>query len=149
MYNHILAATDGSELAQRGVQQGLSLAKALGSKLTIITVTEPFPIYGGAIGSGWVASQTDYERYDKGQREFASSVLSAAQKLATEKGVEAETLHIPDAQPATAILEAASSRGCDLIVMASHWRRGVGRLLLGSQTAEVLAHSHTPVLVVR
>jgi nucleotide-binding universal stress UspA family protein len=149
MYNHILIATDGSDLAQRGVDHGLSLAKALGSKVTILTATEPFPIQGGAIGSGWIASPTDYERYDQGQKEFAASVLSAARNIAGKQGVKVETLHVADVHPATAILEAVASRDCDLIVMASHGRRGIGRLLLGSQTSEVLAHSHTPVLVVR
>lgn len=149
VYNHILIATDGSELAQRGVDQGLSLAKALGSKVTILTATEPFPIQGRAIGSGWIASPTDYERYDKGQKEFADSVLSSASDVAGKAGVKAETLHVADVHPATAILETSANRNCDLIVMASHGRRGIGRLLLGSQTSEVLANSRTPVLVVR
>ncbi len=149
MYRHILITTDGSELAQKGVDHGIALAKAIGAKVTLVTVTEPFPIQATALGSGWVASGADFERYDQGQKEFAQSALSAAKESAARQGVEADTLHIADAQPAPAILETAAGRNCDLIVMASHGRRGVGRLLLGSQTAEVLAHSRTPVLVVR
>ncbi len=148
MYSHILVTTDGSKLAQKGVEHGLSLAKALNSKVTIITVTEPFPIQATALGSGWVASSADFQHYDRGQKEFAASVLSAAQVGAASAGVDAETLHIADSLPAEAIMETAAGRGCDLIVMASHGRRGVSRLLLGSQTAEVLAHSKVPVLVV-
>jgi nucleotide-binding universal stress UspA family protein len=76
-------------------------------------------------------------------------VLNAAKSAADRVGVTAETLHIPNAQPAEAIIEAAKSRNCSLIAMASHGRRGLGRLVLGSVTAEVLAHSPVPVLVVR
>lgn len=149
MYKHILVSTDGSDVARRGVDHGLALAKVLGSKVTIVTVTEPFPIQATAIGSGWVSTPMDYERYDQGQREFASSVLSAAKAEAESAGVAVETVHAADAHPAAAILETATGKGCDLIVMASHGRRGVSRLLLGSQTTEVLANSKVPVLVVR
>lgn len=149
MYKHILVSTDGSEVARRGVDHGLALAKALGGKVTILTATEPFPIQATAIGSGWVATPVDYERYEQGQKEFAGSVLSTAKAAAEAAGVSAEIVHATDKLPAAAILEAASSRGCDLIVMASHGRRGVSRLLLGSQTTEVLANSKVPVLVVR
>ena len=149
MYNHILITTDGSELAQRGVDQGLSLAKALKSKVTVVTATERFPIQGTAIGSGWVGSPADIQRYDEGQKQFANAILSAVKAEAGKLGIDANTIHIPNEQPATAILEAAANFDCDLIVMASHGRRGISRLLLGSQTTEVLAHSHTPVLVVR
>ncbi|MGB3642966.1 MAG: universal stress protein [Mesorhizobium sp.] len=149
MYNHILITTDGSDLAQRGVDQGLSLAKALGSKVTVVVATERFPIQGATTSSGWVGSPVDYERYDEGQKRFAGEILSAVKAEAGKLGVDANTVHVANAHPATAILEAAASYDCDLIVMASHGRRGISRMLMGSQTAEVLAHSHTPVLVVR
>ncbi len=149
MYNHILITTDGSDLAQRGVDQGLSLAKALGSKVTVVVATERFPIQGVTTSSGWVGSPVDYERYDEGQKRFAGEILSAVKAEAGKLGVDANTVHVANAHPATAILEAAASYDCDLIVMASHGRRGISRMLMGSQTAEVLAHSHTPVLVVR
>ncbi|MGB3418242.1 MAG: universal stress protein [Mesorhizobium sp.] len=149
MYNHILITTDGSDLAQRGVDQGLSLAKALGSKVTVVVATERFPIQGATTSSGWVGSPVDYERYDEGQKRFAGEILSAIKAEAGKLGVDANTVHVANAHPATAILEAAASYDCDLIVMASHGRRGISRMLMGSQTAEVLAHSHTPVLVVR
>jgi len=149
LYNHILITTDGSDLAQRGVDQGLSLAKALGSKVTVVVATERFPIQGATTSSGWVGSPVDYERYDEGQKRFAGEILSAVKAEAGKLGVDANTVHVANAHPATAILEAAASYDCDLIVMASHGRRGISRMLMGSQTAEVLAHSHTPVLVVR
>ncbi len=149
MYNHILISTDGSDVAQKGVDHGLSLAKMLGSKVTIITVTEPFPYNMSAAGVGWIPGANEIALYQEGQAEFAGKILARVKEAATKLGVDAETLHVPDARPAEAILDAAASAGCSLIVMASHGRRGLGRLLLGSQTSEVLAHSPIPVLVVR
>lgn len=149
MYNHILIPTDGSEVAQKGVDHGLSLAKALGAKVTVITVTERFPVYPGGIGFDHGLSDTLTADYVAAQKEAATSVLAAAKKAAERLGVAAETVHISNAQPAEAIIEAAKVRQCSLIAMASHGRRGFGRLVLGSETAEVLANSPVPVLVVR
>ena len=87
--------------------------------------------------------------YDAGQKKWADGVLARAKAAADKLGVVAETVHVSDALPAEAIMETAKSRGCSLIAMSSHGRRGLGRLLLGSQTSEVLAHSPVPVLVVR
>ncbi len=149
MYQHILLSTDGSELAQHGLDHGLSLAKALGAKVTILTATEPFPFSSRAVGAGWVVTDGDLATYEKGQKDYALGILKDAAEAAKKIGVAAETVHVADAHPATAIMEAAKAKGASLIVMASHGRRGLGRLLLGSQTAEVLAHSPVPVLVVR
>ena len=149
MYQHILLSTDGSEVAQRGIDHGLALAKALGARVTIVTATEPFAFPSRAVAAGWAPSAEDRSNYEKGQKEFADGVLKAAREAADKMGVPVKTIHAPDAHPATAILDAAKSEGCSLIVMASHGRRGLGRLLLGSQTSEVLAHSPVPVLVVR
>lgn len=149
MYNHILIPTDGSDLAHRGVEQGLSLARQLGSKVTIVTVTESFPLEGASMAGGWVAAPPDYADYDEAQKQFAEGILSAARNEAGKLGVDAKTLHIANQHPATGILEAAAAHDCDLIVMASHGHRGIQRLLLGSQTAEVLANSHAAVLVVK
>lgn len=150
MYKHILISTDGSEVAQKGVDHGLALAKDLGARVTVITVTESFPVYasaGAGVGAGWVP--LEMADYDKVQQEFADRVLGGASQTAGQLGVTIEPLHISNAQPAEAIIEAATSRGCDLITMASHGRRGLGRLLLGSQTSEVVTRSPIPVLVVR
>jgi len=147
MYKHILIATDGSDVAQKGVDHGLSLAKALGGRVTVVTVTERFPAYVG--GAGWIPSATEMEAYDTGQTEAAGVVLAAVKAAADKMGVEAETLHVPNALPADAIIEVARARHCSLIVMSSHGRRGLERALLGSQTSEVLTRSPVPVLVVR
>lgn len=149
MYERILITADGSELAQKGVEHGLSLAKSLGAKVTIVTVTEPVPMAGTATLAGYIPVPVDIDEYDAGQKEFADRVLSAAKAVAEKAGVDAATLHIPNRFAADAIVEAAPKIGAGLIVMASHGRRGIGRLLLGSQTLEVLTHSSIPVLVVR
>ena len=150
MYKHILISTDGSEVAQKGLDHGLSLAKEIGAKVSVITVTESFPVYasaGAGVGAGWVP--IEMADYDKVQDEFANRVFAGAKQAAEQHGVAVETIHVRNAQPAEAILETAKAQGCDLIVMASHGRRGLGRLLLGSQTSEVLTYSSVPVLVVR
>lgn len=149
MYNHILISTDGSEVAKKGVDHGLTLAKALGARVTIVTVTERFPVYPGAAGFDYTFSDSLMADYETGQTEAANAVLSAAKQSAERLGVSAETLHVPNAQPAEAIVGTAKARNCSLIAMASHGRRGLGRLVLGSQAAEVLANSPVPVLVVR
>ncbi|MGC4024607.1 MAG: universal stress protein [Mesorhizobium sp.] len=149
MYSHILISTDGSELAQRGIDHGLSLAKALGAKVTIITVTEPIPFPAGAAGAGWVPTATDIAGYEKAQKEQAEQLLGTVRQQAEKLDLKGKYIHAPDSWPAEAILQAAKAEGCNLIVMASHGRRGLGRLILGSQTSEVLAGSPVPVLVVK
>lgn len=146
MFTHMLLPTDGSEIAAKGVEKRIDLATRLGAKITIITVSEPLILYVGAEG-GWNAASAmaDYDEY---QAKTAAALLLALRKQAEAAALNVETLHVPKAQPADAIVETAKSRGCDLIVMASHGRRGFRRLILGSQTAEVVARSSAPVLVV-
>lgn len=149
MYTNILISTDGSELAQNGVDHGLSLAKALGSKVTVITVTESFPTAAMGGYDGWVATETDLKRFEEGNRQRAETILAATKAAADKIGLSITTLHVASARPAPAIVDTAETTGCNLIVMASHGHRGLKRMLLGSQTSEVLAHSTIPVLVVR
>jgi nucleotide-binding universal stress UspA family protein len=150
MYANILLSTDGSEVARNGVQHGMALAKALNAKVTVITVTEPLPIdYGSGHAAGWIPSQQEIDRYDDACKERAAKVLDDARAMAEQLGVSADLMHVSDAHPASAIIETAKSRGCDLIVMASHGRRGLKKLFLGSQASEVLADGSVPVLVVR
>jgi nucleotide-binding universal stress UspA family protein len=146
MYKHILISTDGSEVAQKGVDHGLALAKSLGARVTIVTVTERFPVYAGP---DWIPGPAEMEAWDGRQKEWATKVLADVKAAADRLGVVAETVHVADAQPADAIIATANKGPCDLIVMASHGRRGLRRLLLGSQTSEVLVSSPVPVLVVR
>jgi nucleotide-binding universal stress UspA family protein len=125
------------------------LAKSLKAKATVITVTEPLPVdYGSGHAAGWIPSQEEFDRYDAACRERARKVLDEAEVMAQRTGISAELLHVSSAYPASAIIETAKSRGCDLIVMGSHGRRGLRKLWLGSQTSEVLADGSVPVLVV-
>ena len=146
MYTHILISTDGSEVARKGVDHGLSLARSLGAKVTVVMVTERWLVY---TGPDWMPGPTEMAAYEARQKEAATKVLADVKAAADRLGVDAETAHVSEAQPAEAIVATADERGCNLIVMASHGRRGLRRLLLGSQTSEVLVSSPVPVLVVR
>jgi nucleotide-binding universal stress UspA family protein len=149
MYANILLSTDGSDVAREGVRHGIGLAKALHAKVTVITVTEPLPVdYGSGHASGWMPTQKEVDSFNASRKAFASGVLDEARAIAEQIGISAELLHVPDAFPGTTIIETAKSRGCDLIVMGSHGRRGLRKLFLGSQTSEVLADGSVPVLVV-
>jgi nucleotide-binding universal stress UspA family protein len=149
MYANILMSTDGSDVARKGVEQGLALAKALNAKATVITVTEALPVdYGSGHAGGWIPTQEEFDSYDAGCKVRAGKVLDEARAMATQIGISPDLLHVPNAHPASAIIDTAKSRRCDLIVMASHGRRGLRKLFLGSQTSEVLADGGVPVLVV-
>jgi nucleotide-binding universal stress UspA family protein len=148
MYANILMSTDGSAVARKGVKQGLALAKALNAKATVITVTEPLEVTYGVGDSAWIPSKEMFDSYDAACKESAGKALDEARAIAEQIGISAELLHVPNAYPAPTIIETAKSRGCDLIVMASHGRRGLRKLLLGSQTSKVLADGRVPVLVV-
>lgn len=148
MYKHILVATDGSELAGKGLRHGLGLAKTLGAAVTIVTVTDfwsPLAMANEAI-RGKRHPSDDYEAV---MANTAKRILDAAKVKAQVEGVQARTIHIADKHPGEGIVDTALDQGCDLIVMSSHGRRGAKRLMLGSQTAEVVTHTTIPVLVIR
>jgi nucleotide-binding universal stress UspA family protein len=145
MYKHILIASDGSELAGKAVTHGLALAKAVGAKVTAVTVSDPWTAFASADAS----VPFPIEEYERASDEAAQKVLAAIRERAKADGVACDTHHVKDQFPAEGILETAKSRGCDLIVMASHGRRGVSRLLLGSQANRVVTHSEIPVLICR
>lgn len=148
MYKHILIATDGSELATKGVTHGLKLAQKVGAAVTIVTVTEMWSatIMARATTSGVTNA---VELYEQAARDEARAILDTATRLGDGLGLTIDTVHVPDSLPADGIIQVARDKGYDLIVMASHGRRGVERLILGSQTAEVVSHASVPVLVVR
>lgn len=143
MYRNIVIATDGSELAAKAVDQGLSIAKALGAKVTVVTVTEPWTM----VAPGEIGMTIPVDDYEKSAAEHAASILDATKERAKVLGTKCEVLHVKDRYPADGIIEAAKSVGADLIVMASHGRRGVARLLIGSQANRVVVHSTVPVLI--
>jgi nucleotide-binding universal stress UspA family protein len=145
MFKHILIATDGSDLAGKALADGLSLAKALASQVTIATVTEPWATQV----TGEAAIGFPFEEYEKAMAANAAEILSKASEAASKAGVPCSTVHVKERHPADGILETAKARSCDLIVMASHGRRGLTRLLLGSQAHNVVTHSAIPVLICR
>ena len=145
MHNHLLIAIDGSELAFEALKEGVDIAKMFGARVTIVTVTEPWQsVMIGGTGVG--APLDDYEQVNI---EWASKTLSEGKAVAEEVGVKAETVHVKDSYPADGIVATAEQRDCDMIIMASHGRRGFSRLLLGSQANEVVTHSAVPVLIWR
>ena len=145
MYKHILIATDGSELAAKAVPAGLRLAKALGARATSINASEPWTAMVGAEGA---AFNFPIDEYEKAAADSAARIFDEVRKEASSLGVECNTVHVQNF-PAEAIIETAQTQGCDLIVMASHGRRGIARALLGSQAARVVTLSSIPVLICR
>lgn len=148
MYTHILIATDGSELADKGLEQGLALAHAVGARVTVLSVTEPLSERARHAAS--VAGVEDPAgRYDQSIDEDMKKRFAEISRRAAEKGVTVNLTHEIDHHPAEAIIRIADYEKCDLIVMSSHGRRGIRRFVLGSQTAEVVTHTTVPVLVIR
>ncbi|MCW5581690.1 MAG: universal stress protein [Luteimonas sp.] len=150
MYSRILVATDGSELAGKGVAAGLALAKALQAQVVLVTVSEPWQdVYPGD-PNGMALSSELRDGYRKAKRADCKRILDEARTQATAAGVDVvDAVYVADRMPADAILETAEAQGADLVVMASHGRSGLRKLLLGSQTQAVLSHGTLPVLVVR
>ena len=150
MYQHILIPTDGSELAERAVTHGLLLAKFLGAAVTVIIVEEPVPTGWWSVAQNRLADVADITaKYDEEIKKHSATVLDRAANAAKHAGVPCDTIHVQDVQPYEAILAAATERGCDLIVMASHGRGGLSAMVLGSVTNKVLTHTKVPVLVVQ
>ena len=140
MYTHILIPTDGSELAGKGVQHGVALAKLIGAKITILTVLPPDMI---------TADREVDEIRKASKQKHAEEVLGAVATQTQTAGVACETIQVEHEDPYQAIIDTADSKGCDLIVMASHGRRGISAIVLGSETVKVLTHCKIPVLVYR
>lgn len=145
MYKHILIATDGSDLSMRAVKHGVSLAKALGAAVTFVTATEPWT----AVVPAEMAMTFSVEEYDKGAAANAKRILEKASEEASKSAVVFTSLHLPDVDPADAIVSAAGKSDCDLIVMASHGRRGLTKFILGSVATKVVSISSVPVLICR
>ena len=145
MYKHILIATDGSELSERAVREGIDLAKAVGAKVTLLTASLHFHIF--ETNPSAITATRDSYASDCEKR--ARERFSAGEKYAQAAGVKAAPLHVYSDHPFQAIIDEAVKNGCDLVVMASHGRGGVAGVLLGSETMKVLTHSKVPVLVCR
>ena len=145
MFKHILIPTDGSDLSRKAVLYGVQLAKEARAKVTSITVNDPYR----AAAMDTVLIPVDEEEYEEASRRLSERAMEQVKMAAEAAGVPCETIREIHDQPYRAIIDAAHALGCDLIVMASHGRRGISALLLGSETVKVLTHSTIPVLVYR
>jgi nucleotide-binding universal stress UspA family protein len=146
MYRHILIPTDGSELAEHGVTNGLLLAKSVGARITAIIVEEPFDWLSVSETKGQRAFD-ELAKHTEQIKKHAAGVLDRVADAAKQAGVSCDTIQVEDARPYQAIIATAGDKGCDLIVMASHGRGGLSAVVLGSVTNKVLTHTKTPVLV--
>jgi nucleotide-binding universal stress UspA family protein len=150
MYRHILIPTDGSELAEHAVTNGLSLAKSVGAKVTVVIVEDPFDWL--SIPETRASKRQAFDalaKHNEQVKKHAANVLSRAADAAKQAGVLCDTMQVENARPYQAIIAAASERDCDLIAMSSHGRGGLSAVVLGSVTNKVLTHTKTPVLVYR
>ena len=145
MYKCILLPTDGTEFCERAIRHGIDLAKLVQAKVIGVTVTQP--LHSGVPRSlipknlaGIIHSETV---------KLADEKLATIEKLAQAAGVQVENVRKSNDHPWEAIVHTATEKQCDLIVMASHGRRGISGFVLGSETQKVLTHSTIPVLVVR
>ena len=144
MYRNILIPTDGSDITAKAVQTAITLAKTLGARLATISVKEPFP-YSAISEMQPVPPQEFYDA----QERIATGHVNAVLETCGNAGMTAQGFTVEAVHPWEAILDHAKAQSCDIIVMASHGRRGLTSLLLGSETQKVLTHSKLPVLVVR
>ena len=144
MYQRILIPTDGSELTGRAVATGVNLAKTLGAEVHTLCVKEPFPY--GAVAE---MQPTPPQEFFDAQARIATRHVAAVAEACKTAGVPCQALTVEGLHPWESIIEHAKRMDCDLLVMASHGRRGVSALLLGSETQKVLTHTKIPVLVVR
>ena len=145
MYRHILIPTDGSPLSDEAVTQGVALAAETGARVSFLVVTEPFQTF--SFGVDQLEGTPD--TYRRHMKDRATGILIKADKVAEAARVIHDVAHVEDDQPYRAIIHIAEQKGCDLIAMASHSRRGVSAMVLGSETLKVLTHSTLPVLVYR
>jgi len=147
MYKRILIATDGSKLSDKAVQSGLDLAELAGAAVVALKVVPRYP--RSYFEGGMPVDTNDVRRIEKQWSEAAQAMVDAVKKTGEGRGVAVKAVVAKSDLVAEAVIAAAKKHKCDLIVMASHGRKGIKRLLLGSETQHVLTHSHIPVLVLR
>ena len=145
MFKHILLPTDGSELSEAAIQKGIQFAKSINAEVTGFHVILPFHVF---------TIQTEMledtkEQYERASKVQAEQFLGVIKKAAEKAGVSCDTDYVTSNHPYEMIINAAEKKGCDLIMMAAHGRRGVQGLLIGSETQKVLTHTKIPVLVFR
>jgi nucleotide-binding universal stress UspA family protein len=145
MYKSILLPTDGTEFCERAIRHGVALAKLVQAKVVGVTVTQPLH---SAVPRSFIPKNLASIEHTETVK-LAEAKLAVVQRFAQEAGVQVEAVSQSNDHPWEGIVQTAEAKQCDLIVMASHGRRGVSALVLGSETHKVLTHSGIPVLVVR
>ena len=146
MFKHILIATDGSDFAQKAVVQGIELASQLNAEVSVLTVTRP---WWTEVGGFLIPSPSVVNAYEKAAAESVGKIASFVREAAKKREVSCSVVHIKEGHPVDGIIEGARESGCDLIVVASHGRGALERMLLGSVATGVVAQSAMPVLVYR
>lgn len=147
MYQRILIATDGSTLSKKAVASGIRLAALMGAELVALKVVPRYPM--SYFEGSMAMSLQDISRVEKQWAEQGQAIVDAVKEAALAKGVKARAVTVKSDFVAEAIVASTRKYKCDLVVMASHGRKGIKRILLGSETQHVLTHSTVPVLVLR
>ncbi len=147
MFKHILVPSDGSELSRKAISGAIALAKSLNAKIHGFYATETYPliVYGDAVP----VMPLSIQEFREQEVTRAKALLGYIEASARNAGVECTTSYVESPQPYDSIIKTATEKGCDLIFMASHGRRGLSAMLLGSETNKVLTHSNIPVLIYR
>lgn len=145
MFRHLLVPTDGSPLSAKAAQAAVNFAREVGARLTALSVAEPFP-YSALSESAFLPDQT---RFEKQMQDHARRYVEDVAELAAAAGVPCDTRVALSFSPYEEIVRTAEELDCDVVFMASHGRKGINRLFVGSETQKVLAHSALPVMVFR
>jgi nucleotide-binding universal stress UspA family protein len=147
MYQRILVATDGSKLSKKATNSAIALAVLCGAELTVVKVVARYP--QSYFEGGMALSNVDVSALEKEWVDVAQAEVDAVKKAAAQRGVQAKAVVVKSAVVSEALLAAAKKHQSDLIVMASHGRKGIKRLLLGSEAQHVLTHASIPVLILK
>lgn len=147
MYERILIPTDGSKLSAKAVQSAYQLAEVTGAQLVFLNVVPRYPV--SYFEGGISVPMSDASKIEKQWSEEAQALVDRLKVKAEARGLKAKALTLKSDLVAETVISCAKKNKCDLIIMASHGRKGIKRLLLGSETTHVLTHSHVPVLVLR
>ena len=147
MYQRILVPTDGSALSKKAVRGAVELAAAVGAEVLAVNVVPRYPV--SYFEGGITISPAEVARVERQWTDRGQALADEAARIAERAGVKARAVTVRSDLVAEAILAAAKKNRCDLVVMASHGRKGIKRLLLGSETQHVLTHGKIPVLVLR
>lgn len=147
MFKHILLPTDGSELSEKAVDQGIHFAKSVGARVTGLHVMPQYQVV--AYDAMFPMDLVSEDQFNEESQARADRFLSTLKQAAEAAGVPCDTVTATSDHPWEEIIKTAQDEGCDLILMSSHGRRGLVGLILGSETTKVLTHTHIPVLVLR